>query len=116
MAHNFEIKVQIFENPLCPEVDDIFYYTLKTKGTGLSFRSPELDEFIRYAKRRYVEEFGPHSAYPILRVDVFLRQDGRFVVNEFEHFEAKGEDGPMQLHFLIEFWFAQIQKIILLLL
>ena len=114
MAHNFEIKVELLENPHSPEVDDIFYYTMDPKGNGPSYRSDKLEEFVRYAKKRYVEEFGPHSAYHILRVDIFLRQDGQFVVNEFEHFEAKGEDGPLQENILTEFWIAQIKKMLAL--
>ena len=112
MAHNKEIKVEIFANPHCPEVDDIVYYTVESTGSGPSFKNEELTAFVMYAKQRYVEEFGEHSAYPILRVDVFLRQDGQFVVNEFEHFEAKGENGTMEKAFLRKFWVAQIQCMI----
>ena len=112
MAHNFEIKVELFENPLSPEENDILYYTLNSKGSGPSFKSEELEKFVYYAKKRYVEEFGPDSAYPILRIDIFLRQDGRFAVNEFEHFEAKGEDGVIERNFLVKFWVAQIKKML----
>ncbi len=112
MAHNLEIKVEIFENPLCPEESDVIYYTLESTGTGPSYKNEELTAFVLYAKQRYVEEFGKHSAYPILRVDVFLRLDGQFVVNKFEHFEAKGENGTIEKRFLQTFWVAQIKRMI----
>jgi len=112
MAHNLEIKVEVFENPHCPDVDDVIYYTMDSMGSGPSYRSDELTEFVKYAKKRYVEVFGKHSAYPLLRVDVFLRQDGQFVINEFEHFEAKGEGFCLERGFLHKFWVAQIQHMI----
>jgi hypothetical protein len=112
MAHNCEIKVEIFENPHRPDIEDKIYIASNSAGTGPSYRSEDFMEFIHYAKKRYVEEFGPHSAYPLLRIDAFLRQDGQFVVNEFEHFEAKGEDGYMEKGFLQIFWFEQLKHML----
>jgi hypothetical protein len=36
----------------------------------------------------YEERFPEALTYPVFRVDIFRRQDGRFVVNEFESLEA----------------------------
>ena len=101
---NYEIKTGIVEDPFTGK--ETIIICPKPGGNGRSYRGDELTSFVKYAKARYVQEFGPQSAIPLLRVDVFLRQDGELVVNEFEHMEAQIDGSEAGL--LIEFWKSQI--------
>lgn len=82
-------------------------------GTGRSFReNPHILEFVKRAKRKYEEVYGPDSTSPVFRCDVFQRQDGRIVINEIEHFEAQilsdAKNESYWRAFLYEFWEDQI--------
>jgi hypothetical protein len=92
-------------------------YNEKT-GSGKRISSiphTELFEFVEKAIEKYRSAFTEEACYPVLRIDVFKRQDGRFVVNEVEHLEAcihpaveRGEALQWQA-FLREFWKDQIE-------
>jgi hypothetical protein len=116
-----EIKVSFLSNPYTGEELDCFLAFNPKKGHGRSFSDvPSLIEFAKLARRRYMEAYGNESVCPLLRVDIFMRQDGRLVVNEFEHLEAQivpgGHDvnvtDPKYITFLKNFWKDQIMHML----
>ena len=72
--------------------------------------------------RRVLEERCPSIAhYPILRIDIFMTQTGRFYVNEVEGFEALCEalgsprmkvayDSRVET-FMIDFWDNKLEQL-----
>ena len=105
---NYEIKTAIVTDPFTGK--ETIITCPKPGGNGRSYRGEELTAFVKYAKARYMEEFGAKSVIPLLRVDVFLRQDGELVVNEFEHMEAQVDGSEAGL--LYAFWKSQVKHML----
>ncbi len=89
------------------------------KGKSISLRPhTKLFQFVEKVIAKYCETFTLEASYPVLRIDVFRRQDGRFVVNEIEHFEACISPAILQgvgnnwQSFLREFWRDQLTAMI----
>ena len=91
------------------------------KGNGKRISSAphtDLFKFVNKAIGRYREAFTDAACCPVLRIDVFKRQDGRFVVNEVEHLEAEIEAAVLRGEpinwkgFLREFWRDQLEYMI----
>ena len=86
MANRKEYKV------VCLDSEPQYVANILTFGNmGTSFScSPHvvLFDFVRNAIRALKSKVPGFMCEGLVRVDVFMRQDGRFVVNEFESFEA----------------------------
>jgi len=86
------------------------------KGKSISLNPhTKLFKFVEKVVQKYCEVFTDEAAVPVLRIDVFRRQDGRYVVNEIEHFEAcvhprktQGVGSTWEA-FLREFWTDQLK-------
>jgi hypothetical protein len=88
--------------------------TFGSMGTSYSC-SPHvaLFDFVRNAIRALKSKVPGFMCEGLVRVDVFMRQDGRFVVNEFESFEASVCGIEYQeakvVRFLERFWETKIE-------
>jgi hypothetical protein len=88
--------------------------TFSNIGTSFSCSPHEvLFDFVRSAVRALKSKVPGFMCEGLVRVDVFLRQDGRFVVNEFESFEARVCGTELQeakvVTFLEHFWETKLE-------
>lgn len=111
--HAFALRLQIIDPPPLPP-----NFNMQGKSFRESFQSyQDLFEFAELAVRLL------HAAKPfcmadfVLRVDIMQANDGRFVVNEFESFEAyvccSSRDGRDQIacyDFMTNYWLRVINR------
>ena len=111
MVNRKEYKV------VCLDSETQYVANIQTfAGMGSKFSSPPhvvLFEFVRNAIRALKSKVPGFMCEGLVRVDVFMRQDGRLVVNEFESFEASvcGVDHQEAkvVTFLENFWETKIE-------
>ena len=114
MGNRKEIKYYILTNPHTGEEKEPEIAYNAKNSSGRSFREhPHVVEFVKRVKRKYEEKYGKFSTCPVFRVDLFISQDGRLIVNEVEHFEAqiaaaKESKDFTWKKFIPEFWEDQI--------
>ena len=114
MANRREYKI------VCLDSEPQYIADVQTfSRLGLAFSSSPhvlLFDFVRNAIRALKSKVPGFMCEGLIRVDVFMRQDGRFVVNEFESFEAcvcgESFEEAKVLTFMENFWETKINILI----
>jgi hypothetical protein len=111
MKNQKEVKVAWTSNPYTGDIEGPFI-ACNTRKKGCSYACTEaILDFAKDAKRIYEDRFPEHLTYPVFRIDIFRRQCGQFVVNEFESLEAGIGANERCKTIVTEFWLDELLSI-----